>query len=157
MHRDLVRFIERMGLLWETEGLPRIAGRMYGLALVSPSPKSLDQFADELKVSKPSVSNDARMLHKLGLIEKVSLPGDRRDYYQVTRDSMERGLETRVVRLRAFHEAIVAAQALPIVDADVEARLAAHAVAHLAVIDALDGVIARLKKRQSPSARSSRS
>lgn len=152
MHRDVARFIERMGLLWEEEGLPRIAGRIFGLALVSPGPCSLDEIAATLKVSKPSVSNDARMLHKLGLIERVSFPGDRKDYYQLTRDSIERGLETRVLRLRAFQSAIASAASLPIKSEEVLQRIEAHEVAHRAVIEALEGVIETLKvQRRTPT------
>ena len=155
MHRDVAAFIERMGLLWEEEGLPRIAGRIFGLALLSPEPCSLDDIAATLKVSKPSVSNDARMLLKLGFMERVSFPGDRKDYYQLTRDSIERGLETRVVRLRAFQKAIASAASLPIRNEEVLARIEAHGLAHEAVIEALEGVIGRLKASHPTSARSS--
>ncbi len=156
MHRDIGRFIERMGLLWEDEGLPRIAGRIFGLALISPDPCSLDRIAETLKVSKPSVSNDARMLHKLGLIERVSFPGDRKDYYQVTRDSVERGLETRVLRLRAFQSAIAAASSLPIRSPEVLRRIEAHELAHRAVIEALEKVLRTLKAQHASPARRSR-
>jgi DNA-binding transcriptional regulator GbsR (MarR family) len=151
MQRDVARFIEHMGLLWEDEGLPRIAGRIFGLALISSDPCSLDEIATTLKVSKPSVSNDARMLHKLGLIERVSFPGDRKDYYQLTRDSIERGLETRVLRLRAFQRAIASAANLPIKSDEVLSRIEAHEVAHTAVITALEGVIETLKARNAPA------
>jgi DNA-binding transcriptional regulator GbsR (MarR family) len=156
MHRDVARFIERMGLLWEEEGLPRIAGRIFGLALVSPEPCSLDAIAAALKVSKPSVSNDARILDKLGLIERVSFPGDRKDYYQVTRDSVERGLETRVLRLRAFQSAIASAAALPIRNPEVLQRIEAHELAHRAVIEALEKVLLTLKAQHASPARRSR-
>lgn len=146
MHRDVAKFIEQMGLLWEEEGLSRIAGRIYGLAFVSPDPCSLDVIADTLKVSKASVSNDARMLHRMGLIERVSFTGDRRDYYQITRDSIERGIETRLSRLRAFESLIASAGALPIKSDEVHRRVEAHEVAHREIIEALEHVIAKLKK-----------
>ena len=157
MHRDVAQFIERMGLLWEHEGLTRIAGRIFGLALVSPDPCSLDEMAESLGVSKASVSNDARMLEKLGFIERVSRPGDRRDYYQITRDSIERSLATKVTRLRAFQDVISAARSLPIKDADVRQRIEAHDVAHRAVLEALEGALTELKAHPHlSSARSSR-
>ena len=65
---------------------------------------------------KASVSNDARMLHRLGLIERVSYPGDRRDYYQLTRNSIERSIETRIQRLEAFQKVLGSAVDLPIVE-----------------------------------------
>ena len=156
MNRDVAKFIERMGLLWEEEGLPRIAGRIYALALLSPEPLSLDEIADTLQVSKPSVSNDARMLLKLGFMERISFPGDRKDYYQFTRDSIERGLETRVARLRAFQSAVASAALLPIRNEEILRRIEAHEVAHAAVIAALEEVITTLKASNPSSARSSR-
>ena len=146
MHRDVVKFIEQMGLHWEEDGLSRIAGRIFGLALVSPEPCSLDDIAATLKVSKASVSNDARMLHRMGLIERVSFAGDRRDYYQITRDSIERGIETKLHRLRAFASLITAAADLPIKSEEVHRRLEAHEVAHREIIESLEHVIASLRK-----------
>jgi DNA-binding transcriptional regulator GbsR (MarR family) len=156
MHRDVAKFIERMGLLWEEEGLPRIAGRIYALVLLSPDPCSLDFLAETLRVSKPSVSNDARLLHKLGLIERISFSGDRKDYYQLTRDSIERSLETRVLRLRSFQSTIASAASLPIRNEEVLRRIEAHELAHQAVIHALESVITRLRTRAPSLAENSR-
>src|SRR5687768_7992600 len=104
MHRDVESFIERCGVLWEKDGLPRIAGRIFGLTLLSPDPCSLDDIADTLGVSKASVSNDARLLEQLGFVERVSLAGDRRTYYQITEQSLERSLQTRVQRVEEFQQ-----------------------------------------------------
>ena len=41
-------FIENMGLSLEADGLPRIAGRIFGLLLVSEGALSLDDLASEL-------------------------------------------------------------------------------------------------------------
>src|SRR5687767_1293747 len=80
------RFIERMGLFCEADGLPRIAGRIFGFLLLQPDECSLDDIADALGVSKASVSNDTRRLQQLGLLARVGRPGDRRDYYAVAPD-----------------------------------------------------------------------
>ncbi len=157
MHRSIEEFIERMGLLWESDGFTRIAGRIYALALVSPEPKSLDDIAETLKVSKASVSNDARMLHRLGLIERVSYPGDRRDYYQLTRDSIERSIETRIQRLEAFQKVLGSAVDLPIGKGEVYRRIEAHHLANKAVVDALREVATTLEASRKPApARSTR-
>lgn len=75
--------IERMGLFFEKDGLPRIAGRVLGYLLLRPEPSSLDELAEALQVSKSSVSTDARMLERMGTVERVTIPGDRRDYYRI--------------------------------------------------------------------------
>lgn len=99
------RFVEKMGLLFETDGLPRIAGRMLGLLLLSDDSMSLDDLASGLRVSKASVSTNGRLLERLGVLERVSRPGDRRDYYRVAAGLPGRILEMRlerVVRLRSM-------------------------------------------------------
>ena len=157
MARNIEEFIERMGLLWEEEGFTRIAGRIYALALVSPEPKSLDDIAETLKVSKASVSNDARLLHRLRLIERVSYPGDRRDYYQLTRDSIERSIETRIQRLEAFQQVLGSAVDLHIKDEEVSRRIEAHHLANQAVIDALREVATTLETSRTPAPARARS
>jgi DNA-binding transcriptional regulator GbsR (MarR family) len=99
-------FIERMGLALEADGLPRIAGRIFGLLLVSEDARSLDDLAHELMVSKGSISTNARMLEQRAVLERISLPGDRRDYYRVPPDHFSHTMAQRVARWQRFHEAI---------------------------------------------------
>jgi DNA-binding transcriptional regulator GbsR (MarR family) len=82
------KVIEDFGLYFEQYGLPRILGRIYGLLLITDRPAlGLDEMAEQLNISKASASTTARQLQIFTLIEKVSLPGDRRDYYRVYGDS----------------------------------------------------------------------
>lgn len=154
MHRDVQQFIERAGVLWQRDGLPRIAGRIFGLLLVSPDPSSLDDIADTLGVSKASVSTDTRMLERLGLVSRVSLPGDRKDYYQITPESLERSLEARMQRVRELEDLLEAGMRLPIGSAMVRERLEDHRLAFGHAIDALEHALEQLRIRhQSESKR----
>ena len=96
-------FIENMGRHFEEQGIPRIAGRLLGLLMVNEDPCSLDDMAERLQVSKGSVSSNARMLEQWGVVERVTRPGDRRDYYHLADDMeariLERQMET-VARMR---------------------------------------------------------
>ena len=117
-------FIESMGLVLESDGLPRIAGRIFGLLLVSEDARSLDDLAAELRVSKGSVSTNARLLEQRGVLEQVSRPADRRDYYRVPRDLFSHTVDQRLARWQRFHEAIGAARtSLPIRSPEVRRRL----------------------------------
>ena len=95
---DQGRFIELMGQHLEEEGMPRIAGRLMGALLLSPEPLSLDELAERLGVSKASVSSNARLLETHGIAMKITLPGDRRDYYQISPDAEERSLSRQLQR-----------------------------------------------------------
>jgi len=89
-------FIESMGRQFEEDGAPRIAGRLFGLLMVQEQPCSLDDVAEQLQVSKGSASSNARLLEQLGIAERVTRAGDRRDYYQISPDIGERTLERAV-------------------------------------------------------------
>lgn len=106
MNQASQRFIERMGLNFSDEGVPRIAGRLFALLLLSTSPRSLDDLARSLDVSKASISTNARLLQQWGAIDRVSLPGDRRDYYQIAEDGITRLLQIQIDRLRRMQETI---------------------------------------------------
>src|SRR5688572_7521175 len=94
------RFVERSGLIAEREGFSRIAGRIFGLLLLSPTELSLEEIADRLKVSRASVSTEARRLQDHGIVERTSRPGDRKDYYHVAPDHYVRSLEQHFQTMR---------------------------------------------------------
>ena len=111
MEGSVQQFVERMGLICEKEGMARSAGRIFALLLMSERPYSLDELADELQVSKASVSTNARMLESLGFIERVSSLGDRRDFYRVEHDPWERMLRVAQTRWRDMIAVFAEAQA----------------------------------------------
>ncbi len=76
-------FIEDTGLFFEQMGMPRMAGRMLGVLLISdPEAQSINDICEALRASKSSVSVMARLLTENGLIERVASPVPRRDYYR---------------------------------------------------------------------------
>lgn len=93
-------FVERMGLSAESDGLPRIAGRMWGFFIIHGGPCSFAELADKLQVSRGSISTNARLLRDLGIIERIARPGDRQDYYQLSENPYDRLLEGYVNRMR---------------------------------------------------------
>ena len=86
-------FVERVGRFFEADAAPRTSGRMIGLLLLAPGELSIDEIAERLRVSRASVSTNARQLEQWGIVERVSHTGDRRDYYQISPDIGERTLE----------------------------------------------------------------
>ena len=102
--RAAERFVEGMGQLFEQDGFARIGGRILGHLMLQLEPQSLDALAADLQVSKASVSTNTRMLEGMGALERVTRPGDRRDYYQVADLMHERMLELRLARFRATRE-----------------------------------------------------
>jgi DNA-binding transcriptional regulator GbsR (MarR family) len=82
--------IKDFGMYFEQYGMPRILGRIYGLLMISDEPMlGLDQMAAQLSISKASVSTTVRQLQAFTLIEKVTIPGDRKDYYRAVSNALE--------------------------------------------------------------------
>ena len=77
-------FIEDVGLLLEQSSVPRMAGRILGLLLISdPEYQSSSEMAEKLRASKGSISTMTRLLLEMNLIERIAMPEDRRDYFKI--------------------------------------------------------------------------
>jgi DNA-binding transcriptional regulator GbsR (MarR family) len=133
-HPAVQRFVEEVGLLWERDGLPRISGKIVALLIIEDREFDLEELADRLQVSRASVSTNTRLLESHGVLRRTSRPGDRRTYYQATREygrrfelalerlghlvdliertreelppDMERGRE-RLVEMQSFYEFVL--------------------------------------------------
>lgn len=118
------RFTDRVAELFEHEGLPPIAGRIFALLLLSEDARSLDDLSEELGVSKASASTNARLLAQIGVVESARRAGSRRDYYQVASDLFERSMAQWLERWRAFTELIgEGRRTLPLPSRSVRQRL----------------------------------
>lgn len=81
------QFIENVGDMIDEHGFPHMAGRVVGALLVCvPSQLTLDELATELQASKGSISMATQLLLRLSVIEKVSIPGERRRFYRIRPD-----------------------------------------------------------------------
>jgi DNA-binding MarR family transcriptional regulator len=101
--QPLDEFVEGFALWFEASGVARVAGRVLGWLLVcEPAHQSAEQLAQALQVSRGSVSTNTRLLGVAGLIERVSLPGDRRLYYRAIPDwnALLEAQHRKVVELR---------------------------------------------------------
>jgi DNA-binding transcriptional regulator GbsR (MarR family) len=102
---DDAAFIERLGLLAEESGMPRMAGRVLAWLLICPDPRqSFGEIVEALGASKGSISAMTRVLLQLGLIERVTQGGDRRDFFQLHPEAWTRFLRQRVEMIRRFRD-----------------------------------------------------
>ncbi len=110
-------FIEDVGLLFETVGFPRMAGRVLGWLLISDPPhQSPTELAEILQASKGSISTMTRLLEQIGLIERISLPGERRDYFRIKPNAWTELTSRRLAQITAFRE--VATRGLALMGSD---------------------------------------
>lgn len=67
-----------MGVLW---GINRSMARIHAYILLSDKPIDLDTVANELKISRGNASMSLKELRSWGVIKRVHISGDRRDFY----------------------------------------------------------------------------
>jgi DNA-binding transcriptional regulator GbsR (MarR family) len=143
-------FIEQVGLASEADGFTHIAGRLFGLLLLSSTPCSLDEMADVLNVSKASVSTEARRLLERNVVLRQTVEGDRRDYYQIAPDFFRAVMQTRVNRWSRMHDLAVAArERMPELPPAVRERLSYVDIVHDFLIDRMNSALLQWDERVS--------
>lgn len=91
--------------MFEAVGMPRMAGRIFGwLLIANPPHQSMGELVEVLQASKGSISTMTRLLIQIGLIERVSLPGQRRDYFQIKPHAWSQLSQQRMTQIRAFRQ-----------------------------------------------------
>ncbi len=99
------QFTEDFGLFFEHLGVPRMAGRILAwLLLCEPPEQTMQDLVDALGASKSSISTMTRLLMNFGLIERLSLPGERRDFYRVRSDVWRHSLEDAQRKFEGFRD-----------------------------------------------------
>ncbi len=145
------RFTDRLATLFEDDGLPPIAGRIFGFLLLTDAALSLDELAGALVVSKASASTNARLLAQLGVIEQVRRPGSRRDYYRMAPDLFERSMAQRLARWQRFTEVIgEGRRTLPMESPEVRQRLERYEEAFSYMADAIDRALVQWRRVPPP-------
>lgn len=107
MDNDKLTYVEESGLMFEQLGMTRMVGRVFGYLLVCDQDEvSFDQIRETLNASKGSISSTTRQLVQIGLIEPVSLPGDRKTYYKITHIELGNLLKSRMRLFSRFSETL---------------------------------------------------
>lgn len=115
--RAKLEYIEEMGLLMERFGLPRMPGRVLGaLLMADPPEQTAEALAATLQASRGSISGATRTLTQLGLIERVSKPGERRDFFRNRPNAWAELTKLQMQNIRLFKE--MAKKGLTIIGSD---------------------------------------
>ncbi len=84
MDEERREYIEEFGLLFGQFGLSRMLGRVLGVLMISDPPeRSAEELAEALGASRGSISQTTRSLIQMGLVQRWSRPGERRDYFRI--------------------------------------------------------------------------
>lgn len=78
------KLVEDIGVYFDNQGFQPIAGRIIGFLMVMDKERySFDEIIENLQISKGSASTILRILQLRGEIEYITIPGDRKKYYQI--------------------------------------------------------------------------
>jgi DNA-binding transcriptional regulator GbsR (MarR family) len=92
--RDI--FIEGWGRLGTAWGISKMMAEIYALLYLSPAPVTLEEMSRQLETSRSNISTNVRGLVDLGVVHKVVIRGERKDYYAAEDDI------TKVAKLLAL-------------------------------------------------------
>jgi DNA-binding transcriptional regulator GbsR (MarR family) len=94
-------FIEAFGRLVSEGGLPLSIGRVLGLLVISePGRLSADEMKLKLKLSAGSVNAATNLLTKFGYVKKVTIPGERKFYYEFEAKSWQNAIDVRLAQMK---------------------------------------------------------
>jgi len=87
MRREAItEFVEswgRMGALW---GINRSAARIHALLMAAEEPLCLDDIAETLGMSRGNASMSLKELRGWNVVTRITVAGDRRDFYRTEED-----------------------------------------------------------------------
>jgi DNA-binding transcriptional regulator GbsR (MarR family) len=80
------QFISSWGAFGTHWGINRTMAQIHALLLVSPDPMTQDDIMEELNVSRGNVNMNIRELINWGLVDRVIVPGERKEYFAAEKD-----------------------------------------------------------------------
>ena len=80
------QFISSWGAFGTHWGINRTMAQIHALLLISPDPLTQDDIMEELNISRGNVNMNTRELINWGLIDRVILPGERKEYFSAEKD-----------------------------------------------------------------------
>ncbi len=96
------QFISSWGAFGTHWGINRTMAQIHALLLVSPDPITQEDVMEQLDVSRGNVNMNVRELISWGLVDRVILPGERKEYFSAEKDIWK--VATQIVKERKKRE-----------------------------------------------------
>jgi DNA-binding transcriptional regulator GbsR (MarR family) len=80
------QFISSWGAFGTHWGINRTMAQIHALLLISPDPLTQDDMMEELNISRGNVNMNIRELINWGLVDRVLLTGERKEYFSAEKD-----------------------------------------------------------------------
>jgi DNA-binding transcriptional regulator GbsR (MarR family) len=96
------QFISSWGAFGTHWGINRTMAQIHALLMVSPDPITQDDLMEQLDISRGNVNMNIRELITWGLVDRVILPGERREYFTAEKDIWK--VATQIIKERKKRE-----------------------------------------------------
>ncbi|MBE2229799.1 MAG: MarR family transcriptional regulator [Chitinophagaceae bacterium] len=96
------QFISNWGAFGTHWGINRTMAQIHALLLISPDPLTQDDIMEELNISRGNTNMNIRELINWGLVDRVLIPGERKEYFSAEKDIWK--VVTQIVKERKKRE-----------------------------------------------------
>jgi DNA-binding transcriptional regulator GbsR (MarR family) len=96
------QFISSWGAFGTHWGINRTMAQIHALLLVSHKPLTQDDVMDQLNISRGNVNMNIRELISWGLVDRVLIPGERKEFFNAEKDIWK--VATQIVKERKKRE-----------------------------------------------------
>jgi len=96
------QFISNWGAFGTHWGINRTMAQIHALLMVSPDPITQDQIMEELNISRGNVNMNTRELIDWGLVDRVLIPGERKEFFSAEKDIWK--VATQIIKERKKRE-----------------------------------------------------
>lgn len=96
------QFISNWGAFGTQWGINKTMAQIHALLLVSPEPLTQDDVMEQLTISRGNVNMNIRDLIDWGLVERVILAGERKEYFTAEKDIWK--VATQIIKERKKRE-----------------------------------------------------
>ena len=147
------KFIESWGSMGAFWGINRSMARIHAFVLLSDEPVDLDKISDYLNISRGNASMCLKELRQWGVIQRVHISGDRRDFYVAEPDTWKMIL--RIIRERKEREFDPALHALRLILEEIDKDKSKKVHERLTQIEEIlvtfDGIISKYLQSEENS------
>jgi DNA-binding transcriptional regulator GbsR (MarR family) len=96
------QFISSWGAFGTHWGINRTMAQIHALLLISPAPITQDDIMEQLNISRGNVNMNTRDLVDWGLVDRVLIPGERKEFFSAEKDIWK--VATQIIKERKKRE-----------------------------------------------------
>jgi DNA-binding transcriptional regulator GbsR (MarR family) len=96
------QFINNWGAFGSNWGINRTMAQIHALLMISPDPLTQDEVMEQLTISRGNVNMNMRELISWGLVDRVIVSGERKEYFTAEKDIWK--VATQIIKERKKRE-----------------------------------------------------